>query len=161
MKFSFKDIAKFRQKPLVSCGMPPKGRLFRIHPDACFRDATVLYEPGKKSWYLIGSRLLESGGTVVGTHGAHLYQAQDEFGNDWVVVATLTSPGLVDVMEKGKALWTERLMSDKLSFQARSDYLKEPLWPDHMGFETVLNQAFEGRFLDGMEHPFFQSAELF
>ncbi len=160
MAFSLSDIAVYSGQPSrkfqVFSGMPPAGTLFRIHPTQCYPKATVMYVPGEKAWYLLGGKLVKPDGQIIGGYGANLYRGQDDHGRDWIVVATLAKNGkVVKAVEQAREAWMERL--DGMQFRVHPECEKEPVWGEGLGFEAMVNLAFNGRFVDNEDHPIFNN----
>lgn len=152
MRFSLGDIAKYTSKPIFS-GIPPTKTFFMIHPTECYSNATVMYRPGEKKWYLVGSKLKEKD-NLIGGSGANLYWGQDNRGQDWIVIATLAQDGqVVEAVERARKVWMERL--DGMKFQEHPEIQARPIWRDDQSFESLLNLAFQGRFINSGDHSVF------
>ena len=155
--FTLNDIAVVPQKeepsqPKVWSGLPPKGTWFRVHPTAVFSNAKVLYTPGDRRWYLLGNDL----GDCAGNYGADLHVGVDSYGHPWVLVAShASSTDMRAVMEQAKTVWMRRAVGQVLVFEdnpAMRDI--EPVWPEPLDLEALLNTAFgEEFYIHDRHHP--------
>ena len=152
-KFTLKDVAVNKRTINPYAGLPKKGSLFRIHPDN-FIQSYVLFQ--HYNWHLlVGEELIETvaeASFIPGIFLANLYQATDNYDNNYIVVVSLAGTGqhYLPVMEEAKGQWYERIDNEQSPFEPRPDYAKQPIWT--ADFEALMNQAFEGLIIDALDH---------
>ncbi len=163
-RFKLEDVRI--NQPNTYAGLPRKGTIFRVHDDPERAADGYVFFSGK-NWFLVAAELVESEelvGRVPNLYRAKLMQAVDRLGGSLVLVIgtsgdTSVSADLIEVMERAKTEWTERLADVQYGFVPRPEIVQQPHWPE-ASFEEVLNEAFSGdRYIDSLEHMVFQEVK--